>query len=90
VQGAVPAMAFSNAFGHSGTSVFYLEGAGAYVPGIGGVDPQFVDISSEDPLLWDLHLQGASGLIHAGDPSILNPDGSQSDIGAYGGPLGDW
>jgi len=51
--------------------------------------PLFVDTSSEDPLEWDLHLNPDSGLINAGDPDILDPDDSQSDIGAYGGPLGE-
>ena len=30
------------------------------------------------------------GLIDAGDPSILDSDGSTSDIGATGGPDADW
>ena len=35
---------------------------------------------------WDLHLSTTSPLIDAGDPTILDPDGSPSDIGVYGGP----
>jgi hypothetical protein len=50
------------------------------------VDPLFLDISSPDPLDWDLHLDLSSTLIDAGDPTILDPDGSPSDIGAFGGP----
>jgi len=39
----------------------------------------------------DLHLDPASPLIDAGDPTILDPDGSRSDIGIYGGPAaGGW
>ena len=49
------------------------------------VDPQLLDTSAPDPLDWDLHLGAASLLIDAGDPAILDPDGSRSDIGAYGG-----
>ena len=30
-----------------------------------------------------------SRLIDAGDPSILDKDGSRSDIGLYGGPFGE-
>jgi len=37
----------------------------------------------------DYHLQAYSPLIDAGDPSILDPDSSRSDIGVYGGPGGD-
>ncbi len=48
--------------------------------------PEFLDISAMDPVDWDLHLGSSSPLIDAGDPSVLDPDGSPSDIGAYGGP----
>ncbi len=55
------------------------------------VDPVFLDISAADPLEWDLHLDPTSPLIDAGDPTVLDPDGSPSDIGAYGGPAaGGW
>ncbi|UCC80985.1 MAG: right-handed parallel beta-helix repeat-containing protein [Candidatus Zixiibacteriota bacterium] len=36
----------------------------------------------------DYHLQAFSPLIDAGDPAILDVDGSRSDIGCYGGPGG--
>ncbi|MBT8379151.1 MAG: hypothetical protein KJN64_07965 [Ignavibacteria bacterium] len=48
------------------------------------LDPMFVD---EDSL--DFHLQMFSPLIDAGDPNILDIDGSRSDIGLYGGPYGE-
>jgi hypothetical protein len=55
------------------------------------VDPGFVDVSDSDPLNWDLSLDSGSVLIDAGDPGISDPDGSTSDIGAYGGPgAADW
>lgn len=54
------------------------------------VDPGFVDTSSTQSLDWDLHLGAASLLRNAGTPSLQNSDGSVSDIGAYGGPAGDW
>jgi len=50
------------------------------------VPPEFLDITAADPLDWDLHLALTSPLIDAGAPSALDPDGSPSDIGAYGGP----
>ena len=37
----------------------------------------------------DYHLQKYSPLIDAGDPEILDKDGTRSDIGAYGGPWGE-
>lgn len=48
-------------------------------------DPMFVD-----PENGDLHLQYGSPCIDAGDPTILDVDGSRSDIGAFGGPDGEF
>jgi len=50
------------------------------------VVPQYLDTNAADPADWDLHLDAASQLVDAGDPAVLDPDGSASDIGAYGGP----
>jgi len=52
-------------------------------------DPLFLDTSDPDPAAWDLHLQTTSPLVDAGDPTLSDPDGSTSDIGAYGGPGAD-
>jgi hypothetical protein len=48
------------------------------------VDPMFIN---EDSL--DFHLQMFSPLIDAGDPNVLDIDGSRSDIGLFGGPYGE-
>jgi hypothetical protein len=40
------------------------------------------------PDSFDVHLQAYSPLIDAGDPSILDVDGTRSDIGVFGGPGG--
>jgi hypothetical protein len=48
------------------------------------VDPMVVNEDSAD-----FHLQMFSLLIDAGDPDILDVDGTRSDIGAYGGPYGE-
>jgi len=53
------------------------------------LDPEFNDISDADPLDWDLHVGQNSPLIDQGSPSIDDPDGGDSDIGAYGGPDAD-
>jgi hypothetical protein len=45
------------------------------------VNPDFYDAA--------LHLDTTSPLVDAGDPSILDPDGSTSDIGWFGGPGAD-
>lgn len=47
--------------------------------------PGFVDASARD-----YHLAGGSPLIDAGPADLLDPDGTPSDIGAYGGPGGAW
>ena len=39
---------------------------------------------------YDFTLKSTSALINAGDPATLDADGSRADIGAYGGPGGDW
>jgi len=41
-----------------------------------------------NPDSFDVHLQAYSPLIDAGDPNILDVDGTRSDIGCYGGPGG--
>jgi predicted outer membrane repeat protein len=44
-----------------------------------------------DPMDWDVHLGETSALIDAGSPSLDDPDGSRSDMGAFGGPAaGEW
>jgi len=44
-----------------------------------GVDPEFEEGS--------YRLKEGSPCIDAGDPNLLDPDGSRSDIGVYGGPF---
>ena len=53
------------------------------------LDPAFLDTSYPDPYYWDLHLSALSPLINTGDPAISDPDGTRSDLGAYGGPGAD-
>lgn len=48
---------------------------------LNNVNPQFQNENASD-----FHLQPSSPAKDAGDPEILDPDGSRSDIGAYGGP----
>jgi hypothetical protein len=48
------------------------------------VDPMFFDVAEND-----VHLQKYSPMIDAGDPNILDVDGTRSDLGIYGGPLGE-
>ena len=58
------------------------NGQAHYLEGNIFTDPMYVDSN-------DFHLQMYSPLIDAGDPTILDVDGSRSDIGCYGGPGGE-
>ena len=58
---------------------------------VGMADPTGTDGNvSADPLFSDddRHLDPSSPLVDAGDPSLLDADGSRSDMGAWGGPGG--
>jgi len=52
------------------------------------VDPMIVNDDTTQGEL-DFHLQKYSPLIDAGDPNILDKDGTRSDIGLYGGLYGE-
>ena len=53
-------------------------------------DPMFVkDTIPSSDFTFDFHLQKYSPAIDKGDPEILDKDKTRSDIGMYGGPLGD-
>jgi parallel beta-helix repeat protein len=52
------------------------------------VDPIVINDDSTKGDL-DFHLQKYSPLIDAGDPNIIDVDGTRSDIGLYGGPYGE-
>lgn len=43
------------------------------------VDPKFVSTT-------DFHLQAGSPAVNSGDPNLIDPDGTRSDMGMYGGP----
>jgi len=66
---------------------------GTLIPGEHDIiaDPMFVKDDSIPgyPYNFDFHLQMYSPGIDAGDPTILDVDGSRSDIGMYGGPHGE-
>ncbi len=79
----------SNVFGNLGASD--LGGATTDLLALEGnlvEQPDFTDVLDADPMLWDLTLQAGSALIDAGDPALLDADGSACDIGAFGGPNG--
>jgi hypothetical protein len=51
-------------------------------------DPMFVKDTLGYTLKADYHLQKYSPAIDTGDPDILDIDGTRSDMGLFGGPLG--
>jgi hypothetical protein len=101
-SGSPPVIAINNAFygwGASPTYGTYPAGStfdynasnGPAAPGTNGVvisGNPFVNFAGPYYVVWtsDLHLANSSNLINAGHPTLLDPDGSRSDIGAYGGP----
>jgi hypothetical protein len=59
-----------------------FQGPGELLEGNIFTDPMFMDT-------LDYYLQAYSPAIDAGDPEIFDPDGSRSDMGAYGGQYGE-
>ncbi len=80
-----PALTYCNAWGNTPDNYSNMTDPTGTDGNI-SVDPEFLDTTDPDPINWDLHLTTSSPLIDAGDPNILDPDGSPSDIGIYGGP----
>ena len=73
-----------NAWSNSPGDYYAVDDPGWDPTGLDGnlsVDPDFLDSH--------FHLSAASPLVDAGDPSTVDPDGSSSDIGAYGAPAAD-
>ena len=87
----VPAtITYSNVYGNTGGA---YGGDATDVTGTDGnvsVAPDFVKESASDPSGVNLRLNATSGMVDAGDPAILDADGTTSDIGAFGGPGGGW
>ncbi len=59
----------------------FIEAEGSFLD-----DADFVDLNQDEPGSSDLRLNAGSPAIDAGVPEWLDPDGSRSDIGMYGGP----
>jgi hypothetical protein len=79
---------YSNLWGNTPDQVYNVDDLTGTDGNI-SADPVFLDRTAADPLLWDLHLDPASNLVDAGDPSMTDPDTGPADIGAFGGPGAD-
>src|SRR5713101_2192511 len=73
--------AFNDVFGSHGVDWGVCSAAGC-----NAVTAPANNVSSDPLYCSDFTLQTGSPARNAGNPAILNPDGTRSDIGAYGGP----
>jgi uncharacterized protein (TIGR03382 family) len=88
-QGPVPGIAvtYSAFWDNAATDLPALLAGGV---GNVFVDPQLTAYTADGDCTNDeVWPAVGSPLIDAGDPALLDPDGSPSDIGAYGGPAAD-
>ncbi len=80
--------------GYSDYNLFFNLSRGMYNGMTAGANDRIADpmfVNDTVPLvgnLYDYRLQKYSPGIDAGDPNILDVDGTRSDIGVYGGPYG--
>jgi hypothetical protein len=80
---AAPTFAFVNAWDNTGPAT----AVNGVTPVLLSVDPMYADLTGPASG-WDLQLQPGSPAIDAGEPLVLDPDGTRSDLGAHGGPDG--
>ena len=80
----IPTFGIATSGATSGGDLAHFEADPTGSSGNLDVTPEFLDIESADPGSWDVHLQSGGALVDAGNPTWLDPDGSPSDIGAYG------
>jgi len=71
----------SNVWGRT-TTTFGEDGTDGNI----SVDPLFLELPYSYAVDPDFHLDPSSPLIDAGSSTLLDPDGSPSDLGMYGGP----
>ena len=91
LSGSDPDLRYCNVWGNDGGDLSGFEGDPIGQTGNLSADPGFGDIQPDDPGAWDLHLSPDSPLVGGGNPTWLDPDGSPSDVGAYGGEgAGGW
>jgi hypothetical protein len=90
VYGGDVELSYSNVYGNDSDDFYDIDDPTGTDGNI-SKNPKYVDTSSSDPGSWDLSLAASSALIDAGDGSLVDSDGSTSDIGAYGGEgAADW
>jgi len=81
---------YTNVYGNGLGDDFVLMVNPVGVDGNIAVEPGFLTFDPDlPPAYLDLHLRADSPLRDAGDPALLDVDGTVADIGAYGGPDGE-
>ena len=80
---------YSNVYGNS-VADYYGMSNPTGTNGNLSAEPDHAYTSGADPAVWDFTLGWTSVLIDAGSTTILDGDGSPSDIGSMGGPGGAW
>jgi hypothetical protein len=81
---------YSDIYGNAPDAIYGASADPSTWVGILDADPLYTDTSGSDPADWDLTLSTGSPCVDAGDPAILDADGSASDVGGFGGPDGSW
>ena len=92
-DGSAVALAEDDIEGESGSiswtySSFY-DNDGGY-DGVDAPTAAGGNISGDPRLTSTWELESDSPCIDTGDPAVSDVDGSRSDMGAYGGPVGSW
>ncbi|MCP4806389.1 MAG: hypothetical protein GY884_13685 [Proteobacteria bacterium] len=82
-------LAYVNAWDHDGDDDWTNDEGAVSFDGLMSFDPTCTDTSAANATDWDLRPGEGSSAIDAGDPELFDADGSTSDLGAYGGPLGE-
>jgi hypothetical protein len=85
VSGTAPSWTYNDVYGHGGDDFGGMPDPTG-TQGNLSVDPDFID-----PYAGDFELHAGSDCVNAGSPALTDEtDGTRSDMGAYGGPYGDW
>ncbi len=81
-------LAYNDFYGNDGGN-YYGVSDPTGLDGNLNVSPKFTSWNVDgDPYNDDLTLTRSSSCVDAGDPAVLDVDGTRSDVGGYGGPAG--
>ncbi len=84
-----PSLDYSDVMAYPGGNAYWGVSDPTGEDGNISTDPGFLAAPSSPGSGWDSHLEANAVTVDSGDPTIFDPDGSRSDMGAYGGPGAD-